>query len=92
VIAQLLRLGGEVIGIDADAVAADQAGIEAQEIPLGAGRRQDFAGADADEIADLEISFIRAMLMSRWVFSITLAASATLIDDALWMPASTTAP
>ena len=32
-------------------------------------------------------SFIRAILMSRWVFSITLAASATLIELALWVPA-----
>ena len=35
-------------------------------------------------------SFISAMLRSRWVFSITFAASATLIDDALCTPAVTT--
>ena len=39
-----------------------------------------------------ESSFISAMLRSRWVFSMTLAASATLIDDARWMPALTTEP
>ena len=32
-------------------------------------------------------SFISAMLRSRWVFSMTLAASATSIDGARWMPA-----
>ena len=35
-------------------------------------------------------SFINAMFRSRCVFSMTLAASATLIDDALWTPAVTT--
>ncbi|MNP64297.1 hypothetical protein D3C76_1597810 [compost metagenome] len=35
-------------------------------------------------------SFMRAMFKSRWVFSITLAASATLIDAALYTPAVTT--
>jgi hypothetical protein len=34
-------------------------------------------------------SFIRAMLRSRWVFSITLAASATLMEDARCSPAGT---
>ncbi len=37
-------------------------------------------------------SFISAMLMSRCVFSMTFAASATLIEGARWMPASMTAP
>ena len=32
-------------------------------------------------------SLIRAMLTSRWVFSITLAASATLMLLARWVPA-----
>ena len=40
----------------------------------------------------IAISFISAMLRSRWVFSSALAASATLIDGALWMPAVTTVP
>ena len=35
---------------------------------------------------------MNAMLRSRCVFSITLAASATRIDGALWMPAVTTEP
>ena len=35
-------------------------------------------------------SFMSAMLTSRWVFSITLAASATRIEGARWTPASTT--
>ena len=33
-------------------------------------------------------SLISAMLRSRWVFSITLAASATLMLGALWVPAT----
>ena len=32
-------------------------------------------------------SFIRAMFTSRWTFSITLAASATRIEGARWIPA-----
>src|SRR3546814_6568144 len=40
VIADSLRLMGQVIGIHAYAVAADQAGAEWQEIPFGAGRFQ----------------------------------------------------
>ena len=35
-------------------------------------------------------SFISAMLRSRWVFSITLAASATRMVAARWTPAATT--
>ena len=35
----------------------------------------------------LESSLTKAMLMSRWEFSITLAASATLIEGARWVPA-----
>ncbi len=37
-------------------------------------------------------SFMSAMLRSRCVFSMTLAASATLMLGAWWMPACTTAP
>ena len=38
------------------------------------------------------ISFMKAMLMSRWAFSITLAASAALIDAARNMPPVVIAP
>ena len=37
-------------------------------------------------------SLTSAMLTSRWVFSITLAASATLIELALWVPAEIIEP
>ena len=37
-------------------------------------------------------SFMSAMFRSRWVFSMTLAASATLMLEARWMPALTTEP
>ena len=33
---------------------------------------------------------MNAILMSRWLFSTTLAASATLMEGARWMPASMT--
>src|SRR5690606_17255336 len=48
-----LRLGGQVIRVDADAVAAHQAGGELEEVPLGSRGIQDFRGADADQVADL---------------------------------------
>ena len=34
------------------------------------------------------ISFINAIFTSLWMFSVTFAASATLIDGASWIPAS----
>ena len=42
VVAEFLRLVGEIVGIDADAMPADQAGTERQEIPLGAGGLEHF--------------------------------------------------
>ncbi len=33
-------------------------------------------------------SFMSAIFRSRWVFSMTLAASATRMDEAAWSPAS----
>ncbi len=51
-VAQLLGLAGQVVRIDADAVAADQAGREAQEVPLGAGRLEHVLGADAQPVED----------------------------------------
>ncbi len=35
-------------------------------------------------------SLIIAIFISLWVFSMTFAASATFIEDALWVPARTT--
>ena len=37
-------------------------------------------------------SLTRAMLRSRWVFSMTLAASATAMLDARWIPAAIIEP
>ena len=51
-VAQPLGLGGQVVGVDADAVAADQSRRERQEIPLGRGCRQHVGGADAETVAD----------------------------------------
>jgi hypothetical protein len=52
VVADLLRLVGQVVRIHADAVAADQAGAERQEVPLGAGRFQHLQGVDAELVED----------------------------------------
>ena len=49
-VARLLGAIGQVIGIDADAVAADQTGLKRQEIPFGAGRRQHVAGVDVERL------------------------------------------
>ena len=45
-IADRLGLVGQIIRIHPDAVPPDQTGVEIQEIPLGARRRQDVAGVD----------------------------------------------
>ena len=52
VVAGRLRLLDQVIRIHADAVAADQARAERQEVPLGAGRFQHFGGVDAEPVED----------------------------------------
>jgi hypothetical protein len=39
-VSQLLGLGGQMIGIDADAVTANQPRVEFQEVPLGTRRSQ----------------------------------------------------
>ena len=52
VIADRLRLVGQVVRIDADAVAADQARPERQEVPLGAGGLQHVFGVDAQSVED----------------------------------------
>jgi hypothetical protein len=46
--ADLLRLVGQVVGIDADAVAAHQARFERQEVPFAAGGRKHFASVEAE--------------------------------------------
>jgi hypothetical protein len=79
---------GQVVRVDADAVAADQARAERQEVPLGAGGFEHVASVSMPRRLKISASsLIRAMLRSRWVFSMTLAASATLMLDALWVPA-----
>ena len=45
-IADLLRLVGQVVGIDADAMAADEAGAKGQEISFAAGGFEDYEGVD----------------------------------------------
>ena len=43
---------GEIIRVDTDAVAADEAREERQEVPLGSCRRQHVAGIDAHLMKD----------------------------------------
>ena len=52
VVADRLRFVREVVGIDADAVAANEAGTKRQEIPLGAGRLQHRFGVEAHAVED----------------------------------------
>ncbi len=51
-VADLFRLVGQVIGINADAVPADQARADGHEVPLGARGLQHLDRVDADAIAD----------------------------------------
>ena len=52
VIAERLGLVRQVVRVDADAVAADQAGAKRQEVPLRAGRLQHLERVDADAVED----------------------------------------
>ena len=92
-VAGLLGAVGQIIRIDADAVAADQAraGNSGNSIwSRAAASTSPVSMPSRWKIADS--SFMKAMLRSRCVFSMTFAASATLIDGARWMPALTTEP
>ena len=92
VMARALGEMAEVIGIDPDAVAADQPRLEAEKIPLGPRRREHVPDGYADPEKICATSFMKAMLMSRWAFSIALAASAALIDAARNTPPLVIAP
>jgi hypothetical protein len=48
VVADLLRLMGQVVGIDADTVATDQARAKRQEVPFGARGLEHLIGVDAE--------------------------------------------
>ena len=52
VIAHGHGLVGEVVGVYSDAMPAHEAGTKGQEIPLRAGRLEDFQGVDADFMED----------------------------------------
>ena len=52
VITELLRLVGQVIRIDADAMPADESRAKRQEVPLRAGGLEHFLGIDADALED----------------------------------------
>jgi hypothetical protein len=73
-------------------VPADQPGRERQEVPLGARRFEHVPDGNIHFEKICAISFMKAMLMSRWAFSITLAASAALIEAARNTPPLVIAP
>ena len=51
-VAELLGLHRQVVRVDADAVAADEARLELQEVPLGAGGGEHVGRADAHAVED----------------------------------------
>lgn len=52
VIADLLGLVGEIVGINADAVSANETRAEGEEVPLGPGCPQHLQGVDAQTVED----------------------------------------
>ena len=75
-IARFLGAVGQVIWIDPDAVPTNKARLKRQEIPFRPCGRESTSPvsiSSAWKISDN--SFMKAMLHSRWVFSITFAAS-----------------
>ena len=51
-VADGLRLVGEVVGVDADAVPTDEARAESEEVPLRAGCQQHVFGVDAEPVEE----------------------------------------
>ncbi len=51
-VADFFGLVGQVIGINPDAVPANQSGAHRHEVPLGARRLQHFGGVDVEQVAD----------------------------------------
>ena len=89
-VAEHLRLVGQVVRVDPDAVAADQARLEAEEVPLRAGGRRGLPAVSSPSRSKMiASSFIKAMFRSRCVFSITLHASAAMMLLQRCTPGST---
>ena len=73
--AEALGQMAEVVGIDADAVAADQTRLETEEIPLGPARPPARPTCERRSWPKIcGTSFMKATLMSRWAFSIDLGS------------------
>ncbi len=51
-VAEHFRLVSKVVGVDADAVAADQTGLELEEVPFGASSFEHLGGVDAELVED----------------------------------------
>ena len=83
VVAHRLGLMGQVVGVHANAVPADETWPEGQEVPLGACGLQHGLVSMPILLKMIANSLTRAMFRSRCVFSMTLAASATRMLSAL---------
>ena len=71
---------GEIVGIHANAMTTHQPGFEFQKIPFGSGGFQYRRGINIpSRLKIFASSLTKAILISRCEFSITLAASATLM-------------
>jgi len=64
-------------------MATNQPGIKFKEVPFCSCRFEYFKVLTPSLLNIIESSFIKAILISRWVFSMILADSATLIELAL---------
>jgi hypothetical protein len=81
------RPGRQIIWINSDAVPTDQAGREAQEVPLCAGGFQHVLGADAETVKyDCQLVHQRDVQIALRVL-ITFAASASRTFGARCTPA-----
>ena len=73
----LLGSSREVVGVDTDAVTADEARCEANEVPFRGCRVENSGCVDSQPIEYHRQLVHQRDIRSRCVFSITLAASAT---------------
>ena len=61
VVAEHLGLVSEIVGINTDAMTANQSRAKGQEIPFGAGCLQDFNGINADLVENHRIGWHAAV-------------------------------
>ena len=78
--AQPLGMEAQIIGVNADAVAADEAWLDGGNSTWSGRRRASHTDTPLAQYLEPPRSS-KAMLMSRWAFSIALAASAVRIEQ-----------